>query len=284
MEDNNFYVYGLIDPRTDKPFYVGKGTIIDKYGRKYRRISDHLNLLDESNIFKNRIIRKINKLNLEVKTVIYEQFKVEDDALKVEIELIKLYGRRNNKTGILTNLTDGGEGSSGFKHSEDTKKKQSEIRKKYYETHEANFKGCKHSEKSKTQSSNSLKKYYKNNPHPSLGIKRSEEVCKRQSERQLGKKPPKEICYKFASHGEKNYFAKSYTFISPKGDSYFVKGEFKKFISNNGLSLMACKKSVNMGKIPPPKNPNHNKMTSERLDTTGWEIILEHTPQIQLET
>lgn len=42
------------------------------------------------------------------------------EAVEVEKYLIKYYGRINLKTGTLANLTDGGEGITGFKHSKKT--------------------------------------------------------------------------------------------------------------------------------------------------------------------
>jgi len=45
----------------------------------------------------------------------------EADAFQSEKDLIALFGRRDNGTGILRNLTDGGEGVSGFRHTESSK-------------------------------------------------------------------------------------------------------------------------------------------------------------------
>ena len=39
----------------------------------------------------------------------------EADALALEIQLIALWGRHDNGTGVLANLSDGGEGPAGYK-------------------------------------------------------------------------------------------------------------------------------------------------------------------------
>lgn len=49
--------------------------------------------------------------------------------MKLEKELIAKYGRIHLNTGTLCNLTEGGEGTIGYKHSEETKKLLSEQRK-----------------------------------------------------------------------------------------------------------------------------------------------------------
>ena len=53
-----YYIYAYIDPRTNLPFYIGKG----KDDRKY----DHLKETDENteNKEKHRIIEELKSLNL----------------------------------------------------------------------------------------------------------------------------------------------------------------------------------------------------------------------------
>ena len=112
-----YYTYMLINPRTDLPFYVGVGKRNRKSNqpREYSHISEAIQ-------FQKGIIRKganRHKLNTilqiltaknSVKIEITKEFESEFEAFNEEIKLIAQYGRRDLGTGILTNLTDGGEG------------------------------------------------------------------------------------------------------------------------------------------------------------------------------
>jgi len=115
LNDGDFYVYKLIDPNNMIPFYIGKG--------KDFRYKHHFNF----NSNKNKNNHKINKIKKIISTggeVIIEIIFRSDDEKRViekEKEMILKYGRRDNGTGILTNLTDGGEGLSGYKPSDDLK-------------------------------------------------------------------------------------------------------------------------------------------------------------------
>lgn len=123
---NSFYVYVMKRPDGD-PFYVGKGG-----GADGMRIACHENYAKKNirgNIYKNNIINKISR---EGKSVSYDLFffSEEDLTFDKEMELISLYGRKDMGTGVLSNLTPGGEGGNGFarmgmKHSEESKKKMS---------------------------------------------------------------------------------------------------------------------------------------------------------------
>ena len=67
--------------------------------------------------------------------IIVQEHPCEADAFAVEMFLMAYYGRKDLGTGILRNRTDGGEGTTGFKHlpgrivSEETRRKLSIAKK-----------------------------------------------------------------------------------------------------------------------------------------------------------
>ena len=143
-----FFVY--VDCKPDgTPFYVGKG--------RYLRVQ-----------IKNRVNK--HHSSICAKYPDWERglafMGTESDALKKEMELIAKFGRVNSGTGTLCNLTDGGEGSSGFKHSEESKKKIIN----YLKTH-------KHSESTKLK----IKK-------SNTGLKRTDEQKANIGKSSLGRK------------------------------------------------------------------------------------------------
>jgi len=109
----NFYVYAYLrskDSATAKagtPYYIGKGS-------KNRMNEKHTSA---------RIPKDVNYI------VILENNLTELGAFAIERRMIMWYGRKNNKTGILVNLTDGGEGSSGYRYTEKQKQNLSFVLK-----------------------------------------------------------------------------------------------------------------------------------------------------------
>lgn len=132
-----YYLYRHIRLDKNEPFYIGIGTIqiIENKYHYYSRSKEKSN----RNIIWNRIVAKTKyKIDILLESEDYDFIK------QKEIEFIKLYGRIDLKTGILANMTDGGEGClnispesllrrnqklTGQKRSEEFKKKLSEDRK-----------------------------------------------------------------------------------------------------------------------------------------------------------
>ena len=94
MPRNPFYVYALKDPRQKpaKPFYIGKGT--------GNRAWEHQIKIDDSE--KGEVIKEINESGLKVIHTVLADNLTEEQALKLEAELIAAFGIRKYG-GLLTN-------------------------------------------------------------------------------------------------------------------------------------------------------------------------------------
>jgi len=147
-----FYTYILKNSLDDQPFYVGKG----KGSRMYAHASEALR---DSYKYKRSVHRKIVSIINKGGTIIYEQefFDTEHEAFEREKQLITLYGRKDINTGILCNLTEGGEGARftplsiqqraekhrGMKRSEQAKLNMREAQLKIKEKNKQLYgKGC----------------------------------------------------------------------------------------------------------------------------------------------
>ena len=195
VNPNRFYTYAYL--REDRtPYYIGKG----KDNRAYRKGRGEVYPPKD----KSRII--FLKQNL-----------TEEEAFKHEKYMIAVLGRKDLGTGILRNKTDGGEGLSGAIRSEETREKlriahtgkilSVEHRQKIRE----NNLGRKHSEETKRKQSNahkgensilygkplleehrkkiseSLKGKMSKENHPLYGKSHSEKTKRKQSESNTGK-------------------------------------------------------------------------------------------------
>jgi hypothetical protein len=108
---NNWYVYRHIRLDKNEPFYVGIGNKKD-YLRAYEKHPS------KRNIIWNKIV---SKTDYEVE-IIYDEI-TKTEASEKEKEFIRLYGRKDLKSGILCNLTDGGDGVFNCIRSDETKEK-----------------------------------------------------------------------------------------------------------------------------------------------------------------
>lgn len=111
MQNTSYYVYYYlrskdgISGKKDTPYYVGKGKG-KRITTKRARIT-----VPKDPAYRIKIAEGLT----------------EEQAHKIERVHVKLWGRIDLGTGILHNLTDGGEGTSGYKHTEEQRKIRAQI-------------------------------------------------------------------------------------------------------------------------------------------------------------
>jgi len=168
-----YYLYRHIRLDKNEPFYIGIGSKKDKnfyaYSSEYERAYTNTS---RSTFWKNITSKTDYEVEILLESDDYEFIK------QKEIEFIALYKRLDCCQGLLVNLTDGGEGSSG------------------------------------RESWNKGTRMWENRIHPNLGKKLSKDTCKKKSESMKtspknlkGKKLPKEWCESISNAvmGEKNH-------------------------------------------------------------------------------
>lgn len=98
-------MYVLCAPPLRKPFYVGVGT--------GRRLLDHAICARRLQLdsHKLRVIRELWRSGFEIDYQIHGFYRERTQAERAEAALILRLGRRDLKTGLLTNVTAGGEGA-----------------------------------------------------------------------------------------------------------------------------------------------------------------------------
>lgn len=123
------YIYQHIRLDNNQIFYIGIGGEDNSPSTNYGRAYSH----NSRNKHWHNIV---NKVGFKVE-ILFENLNWEDACLK-EIEFIKQYGRMDLKTGILVNMTEGGEGVPN--PSEETRKKKSNSIKNIYKNNPNIFK------------------------------------------------------------------------------------------------------------------------------------------------
>lgn len=114
------YLYRHIRHDKDEPFYIGIAIGNKDGGNPYKRAFEKAR---RNNIWK----RITDKTEYSVE-ILFDDISVEF-AKQKEIEFIKLYGRIDLKTGTLSNLTDGGDGTVNKVYTDDYRLKLSESQK-----------------------------------------------------------------------------------------------------------------------------------------------------------
>lgn len=118
--NTEYVVYLHVNAENGDVFYVGIGK---SEKRAYQTIQ-------RTNFWKNYIQK--HKYNV----VFYEKQLTWEDAVLIERELIRKYGRRLYEGGTLVNMTMGGEGRSGYKLTENQRSKISNSRLKLFQTND----------------------------------------------------------------------------------------------------------------------------------------------------
>lgn len=113
---------------------------------------------DRAWVKKGRCVRRPAE---DCRIVILQYDSLESDAFNEEIRLIKFYGRIDLGTGILRNRADGGEWSSGYKHSAEAIAKLSGV-------NNPNF-----GKKASAETITKMRAAKAGKNHPSFGKKRS---------------------------------------------------------------------------------------------------------------
>lgn len=164
-------VYKHIRKDTNEVFYIGIGKTIKRAYSSANRNKYWHNI--------------VNKCGYEVE-IIKENLSKEE-AIQMEIDLIKNYGRLDLKEGSLVNLTNGGDGISSV--SLEVVEKILKSRSWY-----------KHSDKTKEK----LSIQKKGKPNGQLGLKRSTETKEKMSKAQMGKKLSEETKQKLRNRTHTN--------------------------------------------------------------------------------
>jgi hypothetical protein len=224
LKKNKYYVYVYLDTRKTgifrygkykfryKPFYVGKGT-----GYRYKT---HLHREKHYNpYFSNKIKAIYKETNKEPLVIIYKNNLLEKEAFKLENNLIKTIGKEN-----LVNLSEGGEGQSGFHHTKKSKLKIKQHNSKYWL-------GKPKSKAVRLKISQTKRRLFKEGKliSPMLGKKHSIKTINKIIKAHKGKKLSKEHIKKLIKYHNENppKNIKRWKIMSPKNKKYIVFGLYK---------------------------------------------------------
>jgi hypothetical protein len=223
---NRFFVYALVDPRNQQPFYIGKGC----GERPKKHLTETLEQTD--NVRKFYKIQALREAGVEPTILKLKEDLSEVEAFQFEEEQIRYYGRKGlEPDGILTNLVFDNQPPSriGRKHSEATKLKisQSMTGKPKSSEHRANIGAAKAGE---------------NSPHWGQPVPEERKAKIRQGN--LGKKRSEDVRRNMAqAHAVK------YEVISPEGKRRILDSlMLQKLCDSMGLNKTSFTNSCRAGR------------------------------------
>ena len=248
----DYYVYAYLDIRKEgsynygnikfeyEPFYIGKG----RGNRIHQHMYNNKRIVNLENRIKIKsIIKQTGSKPIILK--IFENL-TNDEACKIEINIIKLIGRKDLNCGTLLNKTDGGEGVDTSKYR--VYKKLSNETKTKISIKKLGKKLCPHSEETKLKISNSNKgKRFSEQHKKKLSIARKKRITKKETiEKQRA-----------SSTGKINI--KLFKLTDPFGNEY---------ITTNGLTMF-CKEHnltrTNITRVADGQREHHKGWRAKRL-------------------
>jgi group I intron endonuclease len=219
-----YYIYALIDPRTELPFYIGK----EKEGNN--RHFNHFSETKSSNRHKTYKINYLLEAGYDIQTqILHSSILNEIEAYEIETMYIQKYGRVGiDQDGILTNICLNAipPDATGRKQSKEHIKKRIDSFRKYYEINGPRI----HSDETKLKISEKMR----GTKNPFYGKTHTTEFKLAHSKRMAGNK--------------RN--AKTFCFIDPNQTQYIVVGEFVKFCHDNNLPTSTMEKAMYNNSIP----------------------------------
>jgi hypothetical protein len=223
-KENRYYVYHIINPITNRIFYVGKGTgsrckqhLTDKKEYAFnKRLNGYIR-----NLIQNKTLPLVIKIAENL---------TEEAAYNLEENEIKKYGRVGfEEGGILLNILESGrpprfEGENhpwwGRSHTEESKQKISNTKKENFKSGKQTPRcGFKHSEESKEK-----------NRQSHLGKKRSKEAIEKTRQANLGR-PQTDFQKQKATEANQ----KKWLIIKPDGTEEIIIN-LNKYCRENNLS------------------------------------------------
>jgi hypothetical protein len=190
-----YYTYAYLR-KDGTPYYIGKG----KNNRAFYKTKNEIKPPRD----KSRII--FLKQNL-----------TEEEAFKHEKYMIAVFGRKDLETGILYNRTNGGEGSSGLRLTEEQRKRRGEIQR---------GRPVKESVKLKIKNKLLGVKWDENRIESLKSAMNTEKVRKKQLE------------------GIQKYNERGYKITTPDNEDYFVISTIVKLVEILPLSRASIKRLI----------------------------------------